>query len=305
MKELGGNGEDEDERGARERVGRWTPERVRRVSLTLIDRPAPLFDIEAAASCNLSCRFCPRGALTRPQRIMTPETFAAVERFLPADAVVMFAGLGEPLSNPHLPEYLARLKRRGVSSCVITNGVLMTPPRLMALIDAGIDQVQVSIHAIDPAVFRRLVPDIEIDRLMANLRALAELRPPGLRVRLNFVAGPENGGELAGVAALARDLGVELFVRREHNRGGHLRGGDGLVDGCGIFASVTFVTAQGDVLSCVNDVAGRSCVGNVRGVRWGDVIAWKRRTVSSGDGFPVCAECDDGYRWVLLDEGDL
>lgn len=298
-------GPESDERAARERVARWEPERVRAVSLAIVDNPALLFDIEAAAACNLSCRFCPRDALARPQRIMTPETFAAVERFLPAGAVVMFAGLGEPLVNPHLPDFAARLKRRGVSPCVITNGMLMNRSRIAALIDAGIDQFQVSVHAIDRAAFRRLVPDIDVDRLVANLRALAELRPPGLRVRLNFVAGAENGGELPAVSALARELGFDLFVRAEHNRGGHLGGANLLPHGCGVFAAVTLITAQGDLLSCVNDVAGRSRLGNVSELLWEEVRAWKRKTIVAGEWFPACSSCDDGYRWVLLDSGGL
>lgn len=294
-----------DERAARERVASWAPERVRAVSLAIVDTSAPLFDIEAAASCNLSCHFCPRDALVRPRRIMTPETFAAVERFLPAGAVVMFAGLGEPLTNYHLPGFVARLKRRGVSACVITNGMLMNRPLIGALIDAGIDQFQVSVHAVDRATFRRLVPEIDVDRLVANLHTLAELRPPGLRVRLNFVAGAKNGGELPAVTALARELGFDLFVRAEHNRGGHLGGTNVRPRGCGIFAAVTLITAQGDVLSCVNDVAGRSALGNVREVLWDEVRAWKRKTIGSGEWFPACSSCDDGYRWVLLASGGV
>lgn len=294
-----------DERDARREVAGWSPERVRSTSLAIIDDRAPLFDIEVAASCNLTCRFCPRGDLTRPQRIMAPDTFSAVERFLPTGAVVMFAGLGEPLTNLHLPDYVARLKRRGVSSCVITNGLLLAPARVEALLDAGIDQIQISVHAIDRAQFRLLVPDIDVDRLLANLRHLARVRPPALRVRLNFVACAENGGELEAVARLASELGFGLFVREEHNRGGHLGGTGELPGGCGIYAAVTLITAQGEVLSCVNDVAGRSRLANVRDLSWGEVLAWKRRTIDGERWFPACASCDDGYRWVILDERGL
>ena len=133
-----------DERDARVEVAGWSRERVRATSLAIVDDRAPLFDIEASAACNLSCRFCPRGDLTRPQRIMTPDTFAAVERFLPPGAVVMFAGLGEPLANPHLPDFIARLRRRGASACIITNGLLLTAARAQQLLAAGIDQIQVS-----------------------------------------------------------------------------------------------------------------------------------------------------------------
>lgn len=294
-----------DEHDARRRVAAWPRDQVRSTALTIIDERAPLFDIEASAACNLSCRFCPRGDLTRPQRILSPDTFAAIERFLPEDAVVMFAGLGEPLANPHLPDYVARLHRRGVSSCVITNGLLLTPPRLSALIAAEIAQIQISVHAVTDAAFRALVPDIDVPRLLANLRHLAAERPSRLRVRLNFVDCGANHAELAAVADLAAGLGFDLFIRAEHNRGGHLRRAGALPGGCGIFAAVTLITAQGDVLSCVNDVAGRSRLGNVRDLTWPAVLAWKRRTVRDDAWFPACDSCDDGYRWVLLVERGL
>lgn len=294
-----------EEHDARRLVAEWTGEQTRTTALAIVDERAPLFDIEASAACNLSCHFCPRGDLTRPQRILTPDTFAALERFLPANAIVMFAGLGEPLTNPHLPDYVARLHQRGVSACVITNGLLLTPPRLSALLAAGIAQIQVSVHAITDAAFQALVPDIDLPRLLIHLRHLAAVRPPGLRVRLNFVDCGVNHGELAAVADLAAELGFDLFVRAEHNRGGHLRSAQALPRGCGIFSAVTLITAQGDVLSCVNDVAGRSCLGNVRVLTWPAVVAWKHRTIRSDLWFPACDTCDDGYRWFLLAERGL
>lgn len=294
-----------EELDARRIVAGWTHERVRTTALAIVDERTPLFDIEASAACNLACRFCPRGDLTRPQRILTPDTFAAVERFLPANAVVMFAGLGEPLANRHLPDYVARLSQRSISACVITNGLLLTPPRLSALIAAGIAQIQVSVHAIADSVFHALAPDIDVSRLLTHIRHLATVRPPELRVRLNFVDCGVNHGELAAVADLAAELGFDLFVRAEHNRGGHLRHAQALTPGCGIFSAVTLITAQGDVLSCVNDVAGRSCLGNVHALTWPAVVAWKHRTLHNDAWFPACETCDDGYRWVLLAERGL
>ncbi|MBL9099442.1 MAG: radical SAM protein [Myxococcales bacterium] len=294
-----------EELDARRRVAAWPSDRIRSTALAIIDERAPLFDIEASAACNLSCRFCPRSDLARPQRLLSPDTFAAVERFLPRNAVVMFAGLGEPLANPHLADYVACLRRRGISACVITNGLLLTPPRLSPLIAAGIAQIQISVHALSDATFRDLVPDIDVPRLLDNLHRLAAIRPVGLRVRINFVDCGVNHDEYDRVAALAAELGFDMFVRAEHNRGGHLRTARHSPDGCGIFAAVTLITAQGDVLSCVNDVAGRSCLGNVRALTWPDIVAWKRRTVRDDTWFPACGSCDDGYRWVLLAERGL
>ncbi len=290
------------ERDAHAELARWSADRVRRASLRIINASRPLVDIEASAACNLRCEFCPRDAMTRPQRIMTPETFDAVERLLPETAIVMFAGLGEPLTNHHLPAYVARLKRRGISSCVITNGVLLSPVMIRELLDAGLDQFQVSVHALDEELARALMPGVQLARVIENLHHLAATKPAEVRAQINFVACANNGDQRPAVEALARGLGFEFFHRVEHNRGGHLRRSAGAASGCGVFSLVTFITARGDVLSCVNDVDGRSRLGDASTLDWDDVLRWKRETVRDDHWFPACARCDDGYRWVLLAE---
>jgi pyruvate-formate lyase-activating enzyme len=288
--------------GALEAVSRWSPEKIQRASLLLLQRP-PLIDIEAAASCNIACSFCPREAMVRPQRIMTPETFAAVERLLPDDAVVMFAGLGEPLMSRHLESYIARLKRRGISSCIITNGMLLTPARQRALIDAGIDQIQVSLHSLtEPGLAPIVSAGLDLSQLRRHIEYLAATRPEYLRVRINFVLTETNAGELPAVRALAERLGLGLCVRRQHTRGGYLRPLQYALPsgGCGIFASVTFITAQGDVMACVNDVAGDSRLGNAAELIWPEVMAWKREVIGEDLAFAACRGCTDDYRWAIL-----
>jgi wyosine [tRNA(Phe)-imidazoG37] synthetase (radical SAM superfamily) len=89
----------------------------------------PLFDVEASSACNINCSFCPRTKLARKQTIMWPEIFAYVLKFLPQNAVVMFAGFGEPLLNKNLEIYIRQLKDRNISSCIITNGILLASER--------------------------------------------------------------------------------------------------------------------------------------------------------------------------------
>jgi len=288
-----------NEREARAWASRCTPEELAQRGLDVLREETPLFDIEVASACNARCPFCPREAMTRPQTLMSEDTFAAVERFLPAGAEVMFAGLGEPLLNRRLPEFVERLKRRDISSCIITNGALLSDERVVALLDAGLDQVQLSLHALDPKLASELVPGVRVEAVIENLRRLVTLRPPGLRVQVNFVLGERNVHEEAQVRELAAGLGVDLFLRREHNRGGHL-GAAEVPGGCGIFARVTFITVHGVVTSCVNDVGCLSAIGPVDELGWEEVVAWKRTELSAGPGFPACRGCDDGYRWALL-----
>lgn len=264
---------------------------------------APLIDIEAASACNARCIFCPRGAADARPRLMAPGTFATIVPFLPEDAVVMFSGFGEPLLNPHLEDFARSLKERGISPCVITNGLLLTPERQASLIGAGMDQFQISIHASTPENWQRLVGvERGFERVIANLEHLARHRPEGFRVNLNFVEGTANATEGPKIEKLARRLGFNLYTRRVHGRGGEVGTPRGeLPAGCGIFASVTFIDAAGDVRACVNDVRGTTRLGAVEEISWSEVVAWKRERLRRGlELFPVCARCDDDYRFVIL-----
>ena len=292
---------------ARATVTTWSPGQLASIQEGLLGN-APLFDIEAASACNLACTFCPRSQLGRPREPMDPGAFEAVLRFLPDDAVVMFSGLGEPLLNPHLEEFVRALKARGISSCVITNGLLLTPERQQALLEAGLDQFQVSVHAVSPEAWRTLAGrEHGQDRLLANLEYLAAHRPVGLRVQLNLVVTGEFPEETARVGELAEGLGFALFARRLHSRGGKIRSGRGgePVRGCGIFATVTFISAQGDVLGCANDVQGKSWLGSTGTLTWRRVLEWKRDRILKGAEFATCAGCDDDYRWAILAQGGV
>jgi MoaA/NifB/PqqE/SkfB family radical SAM enzyme len=293
---------DEDLDRDRRRAQALSP-RERQDACDRILARAPLFDIEAASACDLACSFCPRRDLGSAESRMSPGTFRDLLAFLPADAVVMFSGLGEPLLNPHLEEFVAALKQRGISSCVITNGLGLTPRRQASLIAAGIDQFQISLHALTPQSWSQIAGRPRgLDTVVVNVDHLARNRPPTLRVRLNFVRTDADGAEEGPVRDYAAEQGLDLFVRRMHSRGGRVdtarRNDD--VPGCGILAAVTFVTAQGEVLACSNDVRRETRVGYVGDLTWSAVVDWKRRALSAGPVLPPCAGCNDDYRWVIL-----
>ncbi len=279
----------------------------RRRNLALLDAP-PLIDLEVASACNITCRFCPRTEMARTAGLMSEETFSAVERLLPADAVIMISGLGDALLHPLLPQWVGRLTASGRSTCVITNGVRLTPERQDALIAAGVAQLQISLHSLDLETSRKVVPrGAQPELVQEHLRRLAAARPDSLRVRLNFVETIDNRTARLAVGALAEELGFDFFYRREHTRGGALGAGrqEGAGGGCGIFAAVTFITADGDVLPCVNDVRGRDALGNARELTWEQVMSWKHRVIAEDRWFVACIDCDDDYRWVLIGQDGL
>lgn len=288
-------------------VHAWPAERRRAANLRVLQQP-PLFDVEAVSACNIVCEFCPRDLMTRPETLMSDQTFATVCRFLPRGAVVMFSGLGDSLLHPRLANFVASLADLEVSSCVITNGIRLTPERQRALIDAGIAQFQISVHGLVDDDLRSIVTrGSNAAQVRNNAEHLSAHRPLGLRVRVNFVETPDNVHRLREVEAWTEALGFDFYHRRRHSRGGSLASPSSASarSGCGIFAAVTFVSVEGQILPCVNDVAGAHPVGHTGTMTWPDLQEKKRRIIAT-DAWPrICSSCDDDYRWIILEQGQV
>ena len=288
-------------------VQAWPAAHRRAANLRVLQQP-PLFDIEAVSACNIVCEFCPRDLMTRPETLMTEETFAAVCNLLPQGAVVMFSGLGDSILHPKLPDFVRKLVARDVSPCLITNGIRLTPERQSALIEAGIAQFQISVHGlVDGHLHSIVTRGANAAKVRSNAEYLAAHRPSGLRVRINFVETPTNADCRPEVEAWAEKLGFEFYFRRRHNRGGSLvrRASAPACNGCGVFGAVTFVSVEGQILPCVNDVAGKHPLGHVGSLKWLELLERKRGIVTN-DAWPsICSPCDDASRWVILSQGQV
>ena len=121
--------------------------------------------------CNLRCRYCmPDGA-----KILEHEEVLTHDEFLRLAALFAQCGIdtvrvtgGEPLVRKSVAQLVAGLKAtpgiRHVS--MTTNGTLLAQ-QLPALLDAGLDSVNISLDTLDPAVFRRITARDEFAAVQA------------------------------------------------------------------------------------------------------------------------------------------
>ena len=102
-------------------------------------------------------------------------------------------------------------------------------------------------------------------------------------------------------------MGFDFFFRRLHGRGGTIASprANACPSGCGIFAAVTFVTVEGEILSCVNDVRGEGRLGSAGDLSWSGLVERKQDVLRRDAWFPHCRGCDDDYRWVILAQGGV
>lgn len=140
--------------------------------------PSKLF-VETTSRCNLGCFMCVKqtGGGCIAEGDLSAAHFAALEPAFPTLEALILNGVGEPLLHPQLEEFIRRARKAMPQQSWIgfqSNGLLLTEERALALAEAGLDRICLSVDASTPEVFARMrqggaLP--AIDNAFANLRA--------------------------------------------------------------------------------------------------------------------------------------
>ncbi len=139
--------------------------------------------IYVSSICNLKCGYClhsldkkTKNELKCKSSLMGLHAFKSkvrdLKRFQSQLKVVIFAGWGEPLLHPDLPEMIACVKTAGIAERVevVSNGVLLSDKRANDLINAGLDRMRISIQGISSEVCERVTNvQFDFDQLVNNI----------------------------------------------------------------------------------------------------------------------------------------
>lgn len=145
--------------------------------------------VDPASHCNFKCRFCPTGHLEliretgRYQGAMAFETFTKIiddlQEFPQPIKVLRLYKEGEPLMNKRFADMVRygrqsdRIKRIDTT----TNGVLLLPKISEKIIEAGIDQINISVNGVRDEQFVDLVKTkVNFQKYVENIRYLYEIR---------------------------------------------------------------------------------------------------------------------------------
>lgn len=118
-------------------------------------------------ACNFKCNYC-IFAVPKPERgYISDRKFMDVDlyrkciddlgAFPEPLRMLRFAGTGEPLLHPHLPDMIAYAAAAGVARSIdiVTNGALLTPELSRRLVDAGVSRIRVSIQGVNAGKYRQ------------------------------------------------------------------------------------------------------------------------------------------------------
>lgn len=146
--------------------------------------PMVLF-VDPSSSCNFRCRFCPTGdALLmkesgRWQGQMDFDLYKKIIDDLAAfDTPLKVLRLykdGEPFLNSRLPDMVRYAKASGSVLYIdtTTNGFLLDPERVMPILDAGLDRINISVNGMSDAEFLEFTGvKVEFNRYVDNIREL-------------------------------------------------------------------------------------------------------------------------------------
>lgn len=170
--------------------------------------------VELTYRCNLDCFFCYNDLGLRGEPLRREQWMGLFEDLAGLGVLHLTLSGGEPLAHPDFFALGARARELGFVVRVKSNGHALRgvlARRLRDEVDPFV--VEVSLHGATAATHDRQtrMPG-SFERLLGNLRELVDL---GQRLQINSTLTAWNEGEIAGMFALAADLGLPLRVDPE------------------------------------------------------------------------------------------
>jgi len=169
--------------------------------------------IELTSKCPFDCIFCSRKTLRGAGEHMDFELYRSVIQSLDEPEIIRLNYSGESAHYPYLIEAIHLAKERGAFVELVTAFASFQLHKMEALVISGLDRLTVSLHTLDARQFQDLYRYSSVQDMKQRLTALrdAQHRLGRRRPLLDFafVALRENLNQLPGIAAYARELGVQ------------------------------------------------------------------------------------------------
>lgn len=154
-----------------------------------LSTPYLLF-VDPSSVCNFKCKFCPCGGANKEVwskdkrvNVMPYELYRKViddlTEFPDKLKTLRLYKEGEPLLNKRLPDMIHYARKKDVAHKIdfTTNGSLFEKDLILAIMDAGLDRINISVEALDVDSYEA-VSGVRIDykRLLDNLKYLYQHR---------------------------------------------------------------------------------------------------------------------------------
>jgi MoaA/NifB/PqqE/SkfB family radical SAM enzyme len=241
--------------------------------------------------CNFKCKFCPTGnqelirSTGRYQGRLEYSLFKKIiddlQEFPEPLRVLRLYKEGEPLLNPQFAEMVRYAKESGHVKKVdtTTNGALLNPKRNREIIDAGLDQINISVNGVNAAqIYHYTGARVDFDRYVDCVRDLyenrgsCEISVKGIKENLSEAERTrffEIFGNIANRIVLENlspawpQFVFHEDVAMEFNSGNY---GQEIINRkvCPYIFYMMVVNASGKASTCIGDWPNRQIVGDLR-----------------------------------------
>ena len=272
-----------------------------------------IVQIEATNICNAKCTFCPRDDMQRRQGIMDMALYRKIVDECASLGIghVRMHNYGEAFVDKKLPEKIAYAKSKGIREVgVITNGSLLGPDVAKAVVEAGLDAINISLDAAGRETFESTRLGLKYDKVIANVEGLVRIRRELGRRRpkliLSFVR-QENSAEEQAFIDHWSAVADKIHITELHNWAGTLKRRADVNFPCYRQWLTFTVLWDGRVSLCCADLDGQVVLGDLATQSIADI--WnsdayrrvRREQLESG-GPGICRNCDlpakDSPLWV-------
>jgi len=270
--------------------------------------------VETTNACNARCTICPHGSMVRPVQPMDDSLYWRIvdECAEHACREMHLHNFGEPLMDRRLEGRIRHAKQHGIRRVkIFSNGSLLTESRARGLVEAGLDEIKISIDGGSKEEFERIRYPLKFDRVLENTRRLVAVRNAMHSSMSIHVACCSTSSKTATMAAL-EDLVDGFSFGKIHNWAGEgpAVGMHGIRKPCSRLWRTFTVLANGDVALCCLDYDGQHIVGRLDdgtsiGQIWNSQHYRRLRRLhksASQAEINICANCTKSFLVYVMDE---
>ena len=175
---------------------------ARYAGILMHNRPV-LVNLELIKSCNATCHFCVCWKMEAGPRLF--DYAPVIEKIKP---IVVSLNGGEPLLRKDICDIIRQVKRHAIYVSIITNAGLLTLEKARQLIDAGLDQLTISLDYLDERHAKvRGIPNLHNHILSLVPQIIAT----GFKnVVFNTIIMNSNLDSIVDIAKKAHELGARV-----------------------------------------------------------------------------------------------
>ena len=248
--------------------------------MSVLQKFPKYFLLETTNTCNARCIMCGIDFDKKAKSIMDDALYekivTEVGQFSGHVEKVMPYLDGEPMIDKKLPVRVAKMKAAGIKNVnIASNASLLTEKMGRALIEAGLDEIYITLDSMVPEIYEAIRVRLKYDIVLENILRFIQLRNemnPKLRIRMQMVLQELNHTEGPAFEAYWRQrLGKndQVVLQKAHNWANAVNvmsfgdENDANAIPCIALWGTLVIHVNGDAALCCMDTETKHLLGNV------------------------------------------